>query len=457
MHTIKHRGEWWLPVEDEDEWQPQDAEDRVAGVLEFSPDDGGELDLMGSLTDVGSDPGEIETVHGKTKGGEFVTLRGCFNQGSGLSAKATVMHNQTISVSKMFSGALFHNGEPEFEELKVTYPLLELWTRRESFSLQKPPEYEHLGARVESVESAIAELEDAEIKLSVNPDVTQKRWKGIEVTQTAEFTIIPNEELPFGEILDKYARHIQNLLCLALGEPINPGIITGVNPSEQEGKKKHETDIVYQVAHSTEIPESKHPENLLFNRDEIEFEDALQQWFESAQGAQTLHNLYFGTKFNETMFEENRFLSLAIAIEGYHSYLFPDYRLMERDAYDDLCEEIMETIPDGAEAKDRIDGLLSSIGNEPSLRDKIEMVFDEYDHILSELIDVDGVAKRTTDNRHNLAHALEDSVDTAAVGDLARTLQVVIEAILMDTIGLDSDFIVEKLQKNRKYYLADQS
>ncbi|MDL0145519.1 hypothetical protein PNP83_10915 [Halobacterium salinarum] len=85
------------------------------------------------------------------------------------------------------------------------------------------------------------------------------------------------------------------------------------------------------------------------------------------------------------------------------------------------------------------------------------MVFSEYDHILSELIDVDRVAKRTTDNRHNLAHALDNGVDTAAVGDLARTLQVVIEAILMDAIGLGSDYIIETLQENRKYYLADQA
>lgn len=42
----------------------------------------------------------------------------------------------------------------------------------------------------------------------------------------------------------------------------------------------------------------------------------------------------------------NRFLSPAIAIEGYQSYLFPDYHLMDQDEYDDLHGEIMHTIPD---------------------------------------------------------------------------------------------------------------
>lgn len=457
MDEIEYWGEWWLPVEDEDEWQPTDSENRVAGVLEFDPETGGELDLMGTITGVELGRDEIETIHGKTKAGEFVTLRGCFDKGSGMSAKATVMHNQTISVSKVFSGALFYDGEPEFTEIKLTYPLLEMWTRHESFVAQYPPKDEHLGAHIESPESVTAELENAEIKLSISSSFTKEVYQGIEFTQTAEFTITPDEELPFREVLDKYARHIQNLLCLALGEPINPDTITGVNPSNQDEKDKHKTNIAYQVPHLVEPPDSKHPNKILFSLSDIEFENALQHWFESARGAQTLHNLFFGTKYNESMFEENRFLSLAIAIEGYHSYLFPDYRLMERDAYNDLCDEIIESIPDESDAKDRIEGLLRSIGNHPSLRDKIDMVFDEYDQILSELIDVEEVAKCTTDNRHNLAHALDDGVDSAAVGDLARTLQVVIEAILMDTIELNDEFIIERLKKNRKYYLADQS
>ncbi|AKH98666.1 ApeA N-terminal domain 1-containing protein [Halanaeroarchaeum sulfurireducens] len=457
MHEIEYWGEWWLPVDEEGEWQPEDPDDRVAGVLEFDPDEGGELDLMGSLTGKGGGTGEIETIHGKTKDGQFVTLHDCLGKGSGMSANATVMHKQTISVLKVFTGTLFYNGEPEFSELRLTYPLLEMWAQHESFVPHMRPEYENIGAHAEVPESVTVELADAEVKLSVTPDFSKKRWQGIELTQTTEITITPEEALPFGEILNGYARHIQNLLSLGLDEPINPNKITGVNPSEQEGKKKHKTDVAYQVSHLGNPPDSKHPNKVLFSLNDIEFEEALLQWFESARSAQTMHNLYFGTKYNEEMFEENRFLSLAIAIEGYHTHLFPSYRLMERDAYDDLYDDIMETIPDEAEAKDRIDGLLRSIGNEPSLRDKIEMVFNEYDEILPELIDVADIAKRTTDNRHNLAHALEDSVDTAAVGDLARTLQVVVEAMLMDTLGLDSDFIIKKLQNNRKHYLAEQS
>jgi len=253
--------------------------------------------------------------------------------------------------------------------------------------------------------------------------------------------------------LNKYVRHIQHFLSLALGKPLNPDTVTGINPSSEEGKKKHKTDIAYHVSHLHDIPDRMHPDKVLFSLSDIDFEKAIQQWFHSARNAQSLHNLYFGTVYNEGMFEENRFLSLAIAIEGFQSYLFPDHRLMPKDPYDELHNNIMDTIPDDSSVRDRIDGLLSSIGHQPSLRDQITMVFDEYDDILPELIDVDEIISRTVKNRHRLAHALEGEFDTAALGSLARTLQVVIEAFLMDEIGLENKFIVEKIQENRKYLL----
>ena len=64
MDTIEYWGEWWIPVEDDEGWQPTDAEDRISGVLEFDPSNGGELDLMGTLTGIAGRSADIETIHG---------------------------------------------------------------------------------------------------------------------------------------------------------------------------------------------------------------------------------------------------------------------------------------------------------------------------------------------------------------------------------------------------------
>lgn len=453
MDEIEYRGEWWLPDEDTDEWVPEDDAERTAGVLEFNPDDGGDLDLLGSLTDIGEAPREVDTIHGVASNGEFVTLRDYFVGQSGLSAKGTTMRNQQVHVGQVFSNGLYKNSGPEFQQLRVTYPLLEMWSRLESVVPKFPPEYDTFGAEIHEVDPISAQFDEVEIKVSVKNNSKKHTWKGIELFQTVQITITPEDELPFSEYLNEYVRHIQHFLSLALGEPLNPDTVVGINPSDQEEKEKHKTDIAYQVSHLHDVPDRKHPNKVLFSLSDIDFEEAIQQWFDSARNAQSLHNLYFGTVYNEDMFEENRFLSLAIAIEGFQSYLFPDHRLMPKEPYDELYDDIMNTIPDDSPVRDRIDGLLNSIGHQPSLRDQITMVFNEYDDILPELLDVDDVISRTVKNRHRLAHALEGEFDTAALGSLARTLQVVIEAFLMDEIGLESEFIVEKLQQNRKHFL----
>lgn len=454
MDEIEYRGEWWIPDEDTDDWLPDDAE-RTAGVLEFDSENGGELDLLGALIDIDDSPREIDTIHGVASDGEFITLRDCFAGQTGFSVKGEMMHNQQIHIGQIFSNGLYKNGEPEFQQLRVTYPLLEMWARIESVVPKIPPEYDRIGAEIHEVDPIKAQLDEATIKVSVRNDSKKHRWKGVELFQTVQITITPQDELPFSEYLDEYVKHIQHFLSLALGEPLNPNTVTGINPSDEEEKEKHKTDVAYQVSHLHDIPDRKHPNKVLFSLSDIDFEEAIQQWFDSARNAQSLHNLYFGTVYNEDMFEENRFLSLAIAIEGFQSYLYPNHRLMPKDPYDELHSDIMDIIPNDSPVRDRIDGLLNSIGHQPSLRDQITMVFDEYDNILPELINVDDVITRTVKNRHRLAHALEDEFDTASLGSLARTLQVVIEAFLMDEIGLENEFIVEKLQQNRKHFLND--
>ena len=453
MDKIEYRGEWWIPDEASDEWVPEEDAKRTAGVLEFDSDDGGNLDLLGTVTDIGEPTQKVDTIHGVASNGEFVTLRNCFVGRSSFSAKGTSMRNQQVHVGEVFSNQLCKAGEPEFQQLRVTYPLLEMWSRIESVVAKTPPKYDIFGAEIHEVDPVTAQLDEAEIKISVKNKTKKHNWKGIELSQTAQITITPNEVLSFKEYLNEYIRHIQHFLSLALGEPLNPDTVTGINPSNREEKEKHKTDIAYQVSHLHEVPDRKHPNKILFSLSDIDFEEAIRQWFDSARNAQALHNLYFGTMYNDDMFEENRFLSLAIAIEGFQSHLFPDHRLMSKDPYDDLHDDIMDTIPDDSPVRDRIDGLLSSIGHQPSLRNQITMVFDQYDDILPKLINVEDVISRTVKNRHRLAHALEGEFDTTALGNLAQTLQVVIEAFLMDEIGLESEFIIEKLQKNRKHLL----
>lgn len=439
MQTFEYRGEWWLP---------EDEDDRVAGVLEFNPETGGELNLIGKFGGhVHGPTGEVEVIHGEVTEGKKVTLRDCFIHQADRTTGTADTHMQEVSARKCFSDVLFPGGDIEFDKVKLFFPLLELWSARNTVVT---PEGGVWGAEFAQFDPIEATLENASIKFNFENDQHYETWKGIELTQIAYLEVKPDQTLLFDDYLDKYVRQLQQFLCLAIGEPVNPKRVTGYFDSDGE---THAVDVAYQVAYLPEVPERKHPGDLQFNLQEIDFEEALQNWFENSRDAETLHNLYFGTQYNNDMFEENKFLSLVIALESYQDYLFPDHQLMDSDEFSRLHDQIMDTIPDEAGAKERIDDLLRSIGNKGSLHDQLSMVFYEYEDILAELIEIDDVIRNAKNGRHNIAHGLGNSYDLNDLANTAQKLEVVIEAILLDAIGLDSGSITEKLQQNRQYIL----
>ena len=84
------------------------------------------------------------------------------------------------------------------------------------------------------------------------------------------------------------------------------------------------------MSHSPDVSETKHPSKYNFNPTEVDFDTAVSSWFDDLPQAQILRNFYFGTRYNEGMYEENRLLSLVTAIESYHdAVLFPDCRIID--------------------------------------------------------------------------------------------------------------------------------
>jgi hypothetical protein len=437
MNSLEYRGEWWLAEEDK--------EDRVAGVLEFNPNDGGELELIGAFDGFGhSHSREVDFINGRTTDGKAVTLQDCLIDYNSISG---TLQTQSCKVGMVFTGVLFSEDELELKKVCVSFPLLEMWTTTNTVHT---PEGQVIGAEISEFETKVAQLDNATIRLNITQSHQHRQWKGIEITQQAYFCIELDEPNTFDVYLNDYIRHLQHFICLAVGEPVTPVDLAGYY--EHDGGT-HKTDIVYQVSHRPEVPDKKHPSRVQFYLHDINFEEALQNWFEDAEGGKMLHNLYFGTQYNESMFQEYDFLSLVIALEHYQSYLFPDHRLMAKDEYDDLRKQIHEMIPDDAAAKKRIDDLLRSIGNQESLHDQLSMVLYEYEDILEDLIDIEQIIRDAKNSRHNIAHGLENNYDLNELSDTARKLRVVIESILLKTVGLDPDHIKGKLQKNRSHIL----
>jgi len=111
---FRHKGDWWLPGA---------AEHSVPGIVEFEPDKGTTLDLMGSLKGLEGivDPIEPEIILGLSSDGKLLTLRDCskilgnLRFGSGFSTS-------TFVANTVFVGEHFERPEDVgFERLVVEY------------------------------------------------------------------------------------------------------------------------------------------------------------------------------------------------------------------------------------------------------------------------------------------------------------------------------------------------
>ena len=357
--------------------------------------------------------------------------------------KAETVQTQTCRAQKLFVGANLKAGST-FNKVRFTTPHLERWGERSA--LVNPPDNPML-TDVKSIDPLVAQLDGAEIRFQVAPDIEIDRHTGAEYRQTAYLVVEPQASLPFDEFLHRYIKHLQHFLSLGLGEPLHAREIAAYRDLEDD--RTRNITVKFQRSNYTPPSESTHQNRINFTRSDTKFEPALQQWFESVGTAETLHDRYFSTEYTENMAVENQFLSLIIGLETYHRRINPDLRFMSKKLYKRVLEQTFIQMPDVA-AKPRIRGLLESgIGNEPSIKDRLTDIVSEYDGLLSDLMDVDETIKKARDIRHDLAHGLGKDFDFEVVSTITYRLKVIVLIHFLSLIGVEEDQIRKKVR--RKY------
>ena len=445
MENFETRGEWWLRGE---------RSNRVAGTLKFDSASGGTVELIGSLTgdQYPADTQSVDTIFG-FNGEEYITLK------DGLFSSSDSVGENWIA-EKVFVEALFDE-DIVFNKLSASFPLLEEWAGKNTIRTepQRPPNDADFdpenfvlpSVHHEPIDPVVADLESAEIKLTFSTKMNNSTYRSTTYTNKTRVVIEPSQELCFRRYLNYYLRNMQQFLCLGMAEPVTPKSVAGYFTRDNGSSEK--VDIFTQMSHSPDVSETKHPSKYNFNPTEVDFDTAVSSWFDDLPQAQILRNFYFGTRYNEGMYEENRLLSLVTAIESYHdAVLFPDYRIIDEERFTQFVSKFLDTLPENDELQKRLEGLLRSIGNRPSLRSKIEKFAREYESAIDGLVNIDDLASDATNKRHTLSHGLSSDYDIMD-SNTADRLQLLIDACLLDLVGLDSDHINKKLRTNYRYRL----
>ena len=437
--AIRFEGYWWLPG----------ANDNVVpGILEFDPDKGASLRLMGSLQGLEgiTDPHEPEIIHGLSSDGKLITLKDCgqtlgdLRFGSGFSTSA-------YAANTIFVGRHFERPEDVgFKSLIVEYLYLEAWADSSGFDIkfveeEREPKEHRIEVKHELPAAAAARVGgEYGVTLDFGSDfkASQRPFTWATIKQPAELVIEFSGKQPFVRLSDIVFR-LQHLLSLGLRRSAYPVAIRGYT-----GAREQTMPVEVYYSPLGRMDGVKRPERfeMLYSRKDLPggFETAVARWLERAGSLDPVYRLFLGTVYNPRSYLEQRFLRLVQAVEVYHRRALYVSDLPEED-HKKRVEEILDSAP--VEHKIWLRRKLRVV-SEPSLDERLHVVLKRHRGIANSVVGTKGEARaefvqKVVATRNYQTHFDDNKKDKAARGEelhhVARQLKLLLEACLMEEIG----------------------
>lgn len=430
-----------------------DHSDSVAGKMEFDPKTGVELDLMGTFRggENRNNFTKVRRILGETTDGKLVTLQDCTIFPQSYSMSDTTSRTERCEANKIFVGANFKD-EPEFDSITLTFPNLNKWTGR---NLISPTFDEDVRSyNLQRSDPVTAELEDAKISLRNHTSASFEVLGDVTLQQSASLRIDTDSPLNFNKLLNSYIQPLQQFVSLGQGQAVVVDEVKAHIETEGENQPPHVIDIAYTISKNPKIRDTAHPSELLFTLEHIDFDQAINSWFTNFEQYQTLHSLYFAIQYQSDMYQQNEFLSLITGLESYHRERYEDDLYMPKEDYNDVVSKIDNMIDDSVPAKSRIVKLLESgIGNEPSLKDRLDEITEEHEDVLDQLMDIEQTVKDARDLRHSLAHGLSSDSQIEELVETVPRLTVIVEVCLLSALDLEDELVIDQMNQQHSHEL----
>src|SRR5215210_2546945 len=440
---FRYQGHWWLPGA---------GEHSVPGIVEFKPDKGTTLNLMGSLKGLEGivDPIEPEIILGLSSDGKLLTLRDCakilgnLRFGSGFSTS-------TFVANTVFVGEHFERPEDVgFERLVVEYLHLGAWADATGFDIKfveetEEPKRRWIEMKHELPEAATASVGgEYEVTLDFGSDfeASKRPFTWAKINQPAELAIKFPEKQPFDRLRDIVFR-LQHLLSLGMRRSAYPVAIRGYTGVPGEAMP---VEVPYSPLGRMDNVERPERFEMLFSRRDLPggFVAAFARWLERAGDLDPVYRLFLGTVYNPRSYLEQRFLNLVQALEVYHRRALyePD---LPKEEHEKRVKEILDAIP--AEHKGWLERKLQVV-SEPSLNQRLYEIFKRHRGIVESVIDKKKQIRaefieRVVATRNYRTHFDDSKKDKAARGEelyqIMRKLNLVLEACLMEEIGFSPE------------------
>jgi len=404
---------------------------------------------------------------GESRGGERYTLLQCFSTKRARSSDRS-QADATYFAHWLLVGEHFQNYDDLlFDRLSFGISNLEEWQNIKSFDVGFNHK-ERTASVAYSNPDPVTLLETEEItatlEYSYSPSGSCVAQQSATIEHAARINLRSSSSLPLYNYADTtavcfidYVQRIESFIEFAIGTKVFPYDINAYSKKFPEPTNPDflRSIQIFRVLHVPTETESVPFHKMLFTWKHMEDcpQKHFQAWDRKIQSIGLPAWLYLGS-FRERVFEDQRFLELAQALEGYHRYRFPQSSEKTNEHTDKLTQ-ILEACPE--EHRDWLNGKLG-FSHEPTLRSRLKELFTIHKGIVSWFTGSWKNAKdcigRIVDYRNELSHCLGDG-STAFTGLIRyrtiRVMQVVLAMMLLE----DAEFShaqIENILKNNWAY-----
>lgn len=443
---------------------PESPDVAVPGSLDFSPEQGARLNLLGSLQadltklNQAFDP---PLVHGVDEGGTQVTLLGCqqINAKLGFGGGGAQVTAELVARFTLTGILLLPDDLAIFDRAFVRFSCLDEWACLQGFEIEFDDTGSAMTLKYQRAQPRpILASPDLAVSLHVEwsgPSMSMVQ-KSAELSQRAVLQF--DFQTPQGiEYILKSANALAHFLSLGVGGPVYPVEVNLQSPEIEmelgEGKRHRvSVPLLYRIDALKEPPKSLLPVEMNFNL--VSSGDRIQavatRWLELAPILEPVSNLFFGAMFAPHMYLQFRFLSLAYALESFHRRC----RQQEIDPeHDERLRAILEASPEQFR-KWLADKLRYS--HEPTFRRRTKALLDEFGPLGDVLASPrDRFVDAVVTARNNLTHYEGDEGildDVEALYRLTQRLQGLVAVCLLVETGFTHEEVMTMVQGYSRFF-----
>jgi hypothetical protein len=323
LESFEYKGVWYLP---------DDPENKIGGMLRFSPEEGISLDLVGSFIRFTLDRNREghEIILGSTLVGKDVTLTGCYV----LSHTHTTNRSlsaQSYQVTRAYVGPHYYShDEIRFHALQVRYSNLDTWAGISGLNIDHPSSSDEVVIRyIPPVGIKLADLEDRTISLEFHYSAPFPGW-GLDVrtqvtlTQEAWIYITFSYDQPWDKCW-LAVRQVQQFLSLGVGQAVYLMRVRGLTDAYRirvdDGKQEYvPVDIYYKQSGDVLTLKDLSAHDMFFVLGDMadEAPEIMGNFISRTELLKPAYDLYFAMLFGSRSYLEPRFLGIMQTLEIYH-------------------------------------------------------------------------------------------------------------------------------------------